>query len=51
MDDGALTLTAELLGLSPEELRELSAGTTPGVAEALAAGLIRFEDALLDLSR
>lgn len=51
MDERKLSVTAELLGLSQDELRQLSAGTTVGVAEALAGGLIRFEDALQELSR
>ncbi|HWF58565.1 MAG TPA: hypothetical protein VG520_09440 [Candidatus Dormibacteraeota bacterium] len=51
MDERRRIAIASELGLSVEELREAEAELTPGLAEALMGGLIRFEDALLELSR
>ena len=50
MDERRLTSIAGELGLTVEELRETDAALTPGLAEALVGGLIRFEDALFELS-
>ena len=49
MDERRLAATAGELDISVEELRALMARTSDGLVEALAGGLIRFEDALLDL--
>ncbi len=51
MDEKRLISVAGELGLSVEQLRLAVADTTSGVAEALLGGLIRFEDALLELSQ
>ena len=51
MDERRLTAMASELGLTVEELREAEAALAPGVAAALMGGLIRFEDALLELSQ
>lgn len=50
MDEAALRATAGDLDLSVEELRAVLDVTTPGLVEALAGGLVRFEGALLELS-
>ena len=51
MDERRLTSIAGELGLTVEELRAAQAEITPGVDEAVVGGLIRFEDALFELSR
>ncbi len=51
MDERRLIAIAGELGLSVEELREAEVELTPSLAEALMGGLIRFEDALLELSQ
>jgi len=51
VDERRLTSIAAELGLSPDELRELRPQLTPGVDEAVVGGLIRFEDALFELSQ
>jgi hypothetical protein len=51
VDENRLISLAGELGMSPEQLRLAIADTTPGVAEAVLGGLIRFEDALLELSQ
>jgi hypothetical protein len=51
VDERRLISIAGELGLSVEELGEAEAELTPGLAEALMGGLIRFEDALLELSQ
>ncbi len=51
MDELRLTSIAAELGLSSDELRELQPQLTPGVGEAVVGGLIRFEDALFELSQ
>ena len=50
MEERRLAATAGELDIPVEELRELMESTTPGLVEAIAGGLVRFEDALLDLS-
>lgn len=50
VDEQRLTAVAGELGLPVDSLREASELLTPGVVEALLGGLIRFEDALLELS-
>lgn len=49
MDERRLIAIAGELGLTVDELREAETELTPGVAEAAMGGLIRFEDALLEL--
>jgi hypothetical protein len=51
VDERHLISTAGELGLTVEELREAQSEITPGVDEALVGGLIRFEDALFELSQ
>lgn len=51
MDDRRLEAIAGELGLSADELRDARTTITTGVDEAVLGGLIRFEDALLELSR
>lgn len=51
MDERRLTSIAAELGLTVDELREARSQITPGVDEALVGGLIRFEDALFELSQ
>lgn len=51
MDDRRFASLAAELGLTADELRDAQAAITPGVAEAVAGGLIRFEDALFELSQ
>ena len=50
MDERRLAAVAGELGLTPDELREAESRITPGIAEAVMGGLIRFEDALAELS-
>ena len=49
VDDRRLASLARELSLDLEELRDALGSLTPGVAEAVMAGLIRFEAALADL--
>jgi hypothetical protein len=51
VDERRLTAIAGELGLSVDELREAVPGLSPGLADALLGGLIRFEDALFELSQ
>ena len=51
MDERRLTAIAAELGISVDELREAVTALTPGVSDALVGGLIRFEDALFELSQ
>jgi hypothetical protein len=51
VDDRRLTAIAGELGLTVDELREGQPEISPGVDEAIMGGLIRFEDALIELSR
>jgi hypothetical protein len=51
MDDRRRASIAGELGLSPEELADAEAVITPGVDAALMGGLLRFEDALFELSQ
>ncbi len=51
MDERSLTATAAELGLTLEELREAQGVIAPGLDAALIGGLIRFEDALFELSQ
>jgi uncharacterized protein YidB (DUF937 family) len=50
VDEQRLATVAGELGMDVEQLREAMVDTTPGVMDALAGGMIRFEDALLELS-
>jgi hypothetical protein len=51
VDEARLTSIASELGLSVDELRAARAEITPGLDEVLVGGLIRFEDALFELSQ
>ncbi|MGH7721349.1 MAG: hypothetical protein ACRENL_00760 [Candidatus Dormibacteria bacterium] len=51
MEDQRLIAIAGELGLSADELLAARAELSPGVDDALMGGLIRFEDALFELSR
>jgi hypothetical protein len=51
VDESRLTSIAGELGLTVDELREAQEQITPGLAEAVLGGLIRFEDALFELSQ
>jgi hypothetical protein len=51
VEERRLISIAGELGLTVDELREVQPELTPGVAEAVMGGLIRFEDALLELSQ
>jgi hypothetical protein len=51
MDDRRRASIARELGLTVEELADAEATLTPGLAEALMGGLLRFEDALFELSQ
>ena len=51
MDDRRRASVARELGLTLEELTEAEAVITPGLGEALMGGLLRFEDALFELSQ
>ncbi len=51
MDERRLTAIAGELGLTVDELREAQAGLSPGLPDAILGGLIRFEDALFELSQ
>ena len=51
MDERRLTSIAGELGLTVDELRQAQPGITPGLDEAVVGGLIRFEDALFELSQ
>ena len=51
MDERRLTSMAGELGLTVDELREAEAQLTAGVDDAVLGGLIRFEDALFELSQ
>lgn len=51
MDERRLAALAAELGLSADEVREARAVITAGVDDALLGGLIRFEDALFELSQ
>lgn len=46
-----MTSIAGELGLTVEELRDAQSQITPGLDEAVVGGLIRFEDALFELSQ
>jgi hypothetical protein len=50
VDEQRLAMVAGELGMDIEQLRAAVVDTTPGVLDALLGGLIRFEDALLELS-
>ncbi|MHB8717512.1 MAG: hypothetical protein ACYDAC_01285 [Candidatus Dormibacteria bacterium] len=50
MDEPRLRSTAGDLDVSVDELRAILEITTAGLVEALVGGLVRFEDALLELS-
>jgi len=50
VDEQRLATVAGELGMDVEQLRAAVADTTPGVVDALLGGMIRFEDALLELS-
>jgi hypothetical protein len=51
VDERRLTSIAGELGLSVDELHEAQGQLTPGLPEAVLGGLIRFEDALFELSQ
>jgi hypothetical protein len=51
VEERRLAVLAADLGLTAEELQEVEAAATPGLAELLVGGLIRFEDALFELSQ
>ncbi len=51
MDERSLAGLAAELGMPIEELRAQQAEISPGIAEAVVGGLIRFEDALFELSQ
>jgi hypothetical protein len=51
VDENRLTAIAGELGLTVDELRDARPQLTPGLDEAVLGGLIRFEDALFELSR
>ncbi len=46
-----MTSIATEIGLTAEELRDARSEITPGLDEAVLGGLIRFEDALFELSQ
>jgi hypothetical protein len=50
VEEKRLTSVAGELGLTVDELREAQGRITAGVDEAVLGGLIRFEDALYELS-
>jgi uncharacterized protein YidB (DUF937 family) len=50
VDEQRLATVAGELGMDVEQLRAAVVDTTPGVVDALLGGMIRFEDALLELS-
>jgi hypothetical protein len=51
VDERRLTSIAGELGLTVDELRQAQSEITPGLDEAVVGGLIRFEDALFELSQ
>jgi hypothetical protein len=51
VDESRLISIAGELGLTVDELRQAQAELSPGVDEAVMGGLIRFEDALFELSQ
>jgi hypothetical protein len=51
VDEHRLMSIAGELGLTVDELRAARLEISPGVDEALMGGLIRFEDALFELSQ
>ncbi len=51
MDDPSLDSTAAELGLTVEELRAARSEIRQGLDQAVLGGLIRFEDALFELSQ
>jgi hypothetical protein len=51
VDERRLTSIAGELGLTVDELREAEPQLTAGLPEAVLGGLIRFEDALFELSQ
>ncbi len=51
MDERRLASIANELDLTVDELREARSEISPGLDEALVGGLIRFEDALFELSQ
>jgi hypothetical protein len=51
VDERRLTSIAGELGLTVDELRDAQAQLTPGLPDAVLGGLIRFEDALFELSQ
>ena len=50
MEERRLAAIAGELDIAVDELRDIVERTTAGLVDALAGGLVRFEDALLDLS-
>ncbi len=50
MDEQRLGALAAELGLTVDDLRDAQSDVTAGVPDALLGGLIRFEDALFELS-
>jgi hypothetical protein len=51
VDERRLASIANELGLTVDELLEARSEISPGLDEALVGGLIRFEDALFELSQ
>jgi hypothetical protein len=51
VDERRLAAIAGELGLTIDEVREAESVLTPGLDEAVVGGLIRFEDALFELSQ
>ncbi|MEO8898508.1 MAG: hypothetical protein ABI352_08080 [Candidatus Dormibacter sp.] len=51
MDDRRLASIASEIGLTVDELVEARAEITPTLDETVLGGLIRFEDALFELSQ
>jgi hypothetical protein len=51
VDDRRLASIASELGMTVEELLEARAEITPTLDETIVGGLVRFEDALFELSQ
>jgi hypothetical protein len=51
VDERRLTSIASELGLTVEELTAARSEITPGLDEIVVGGLVRFEDALFELSQ
>jgi hypothetical protein len=51
VDPAALRARADELGLRPEDIDSLAPAADDRLVDALLGSLIRFEDALLELSR